>query len=114
MGETKIPYSVVKDLLDKQHVQTQTMLELQQRHNDAQLKLLGEHLEKCAALFESAMNPPITPQIQDEVPEIITNHPRMSEEEEDWIYSYQVGDITKAELDKRLKGYFDGAYDEGS
>ncbi len=97
--EQQVPYSVVKDLLD-----------MQAKHNEAQLQMLAVHLEKCAALFEKALNPPLQP-IEASDPFVIQN-PRMSEEEEDLRYSHQVGDITQQQLDDRLSKYFDNSYPE--
>jgi len=100
MGEVKIPLSVVKELIDKQN-----------EVHKVQLELLANHLKECAVLFEKALNPPIIP--TEQVDPIVATMPRMSEEEEDWYFAYQQGDITKAELDKRLNNHFDGAYTEG-
>lgn len=102
MGEVKIPLSVVEKLLDQQA-----------KVFEAQLALLNEHLTRNAILFERAMNPPIPPaQPNDDAVDFLTAQPRMSEEEEDYRYAFAVGDITKAQLDERLSGLFDGSYEE--
>lgn len=100
MGEVKIPLSVVEKLIDKQN-----------EVHKVQLELLANHLEKCAELFEKALNPPIIP--TEQVDPMVATLPRMSEEEEDWYFAYQQGDISKAELDKRLRNHLEGAYQEG-
>lgn len=94
--EQMISYAVVKDLLD-----------MQTKHNESMLAMLGIHLEKCAELFEKALNP--DPVIEPISPFIEAN-PRMSEEEEDLRYSRSVGDITDSEFEQRLSKYTDGAY----
>lgn len=101
MGELKVPYQVVKDLIDSQN-----------KFNEAQLALLGIHLEKCAALFELALNPPLPIQPPDNHDEELFANPRMSEEEEDLRYAFQLGDITQEELDQRLKAHLNGSYAE--
>lgn len=100
MGETKVPYQVIKDLIDAQN-----------KFNEAQLALLGTYLEKCATLFERAINPPSPTYPTDKDDELLAQ-PRMSEEEEDLRYALQVGDITPAEFDTKLKTYFNGSYAE--
>lgn len=100
MGEVKIPLTVVEKLLDNQ-----------QKVFESQLALLSEHLTRNTILLERALNPPTQP--QETVPDFISAQPRMSEEEEDWRYAFAVGDITKSELDERLKNLFDGSYVEG-
>lgn len=102
MRETMVPLSVVTALL-----------EMQNKHNEAQLKLLGEYLEKCSIMYEKALNPPLPPTIPNtEREDLLVSQPRMSEEEEDLRYSLQMGDITQAQFDERLGKYFTNAYAE--
>lgn len=102
MGETKIPLSVVKELLDQQN-----------RVHDAQLKLLAEYIERCAVKFELALNPPLPPiDPQDKIADELFANPRMSEEEEDLRYALQLGDISQVEYDLRLKQHLNGTYEE--
>lgn len=100
MGETKIPLSVVELLIEKQN-----------EVHKVQLELLANHLLKCAELFERALNPPIIP--TEAVDPIVAALPRMSEEEEDWYFAMQQGDITKTEFDQKMRELTDGAYNEG-
>lgn len=99
MRETMIPLSVVKELL-----------EMQNKYNEAQLKLLGEYLEKAAIQYEKALNPPL-PITSPRDDELFAN-PRMSEDEEDLRYALKLGDITEEEYKKRLNLHLDGAYED--
>lgn len=90
--ELKVPYEVVRD-----------MLALQNKNNEAQLALLGEHLKECARLFELALNPPVPPYDPNESSaEKVFANPRMSEEEEDLRHAYRMGDIDEVEFQRRL------------
>lgn len=110
MRETTIPLSVVKEMFDQHREFTKGLMDQLYRVQDTQLKMLASHMKECAVLFEKALNPPITP--QEETPDHISAMPRMSEEEEDWYFAFQAGDITKAELDAKLKTFMNGAYAE--
>lgn len=100
MGEVKIPLSVIKELLDQQN-----------RVHDAQLALLGKHIEECARLFELALNPPIRPeQANDLIAEQVFAHPRMSEDEEDLRHAYRMGDIDEVEFQRRLDMELGGSF----
>lgn len=101
MGEVKIPLSVVEKLLDQQN-----------RVHDAQLALLGKHIEECARLFELALNPPRPEQPIDPVAEQLFANPRMSEDEEDLRHAYRMGDIDEVEFQRRLDLEFKDAYPE--
>lgn len=101
MGEVKIPLSVVEKLLDQQN-----------RVHDAQLALLGKHIEECARLFELALNPPRPEQPIDHVAEQLFANPRMSEDEEDLRHAYRMGDIDEVEFQRRLDLEFKDAYPE--
>lgn len=117
MKEALIPLSVVKDMIEQlrreqtlNYTRFHDYMKSERDFNKHLIEMLGVHLAQCATLFERALNPPIPP--QQEIPEHTTDMPRMSEEEEDWYFAYQNGDITKAELDAKLKTYMNGAYAE--
>lgn len=141
MGEVKLPESIVKDIVEQlrrdqtlSHTRfmdymkaerdyNRSLLELHTKHltdlingqnlfNEAQLKLLGEYLEKASIMYEKALNPPLPPTIPDDERDMLFAQPRMSEEEEDLRYSLQMGDITQSEFDDTLKKHFANSYTE--
>lgn len=100
--ELKVPYEVVRDLIV-----------MQNKHNEAQLALLGGHLKECARLFELALNPPVPPYDPNEtIAEQVFANPRMSEEEEDLRHAYRMGDIDEAEFQRRLDFELSGSHIE--
>lgn len=87
--QTKIPLSVVETLLRNQN-----------EFNLKLVEIVSLHLEKCATLYEHALNPPMPDYSNLPAP------PRlfMSEEEEDIRFAQKQGDLDN---DDRLLRMFD-------
>lgn len=89
LREAKLPLSVVREILA-----------MQNEHYDRLAQMMAEHLEKTAALYERALNPP---QLQAVPVAPLTNDWRMSEEEEDAKYQLDNKLMTREQYDKVLR-----------
>lgn len=86
--EPKVPLSVVREILA-----------MQNEHMTRVAQMMGEHLEKTAALYERALNPPVVPITSPPV----TNDWRMDEAEEDARYQFDNQQITQEQLNTVLE-----------
>lgn len=103
----------IKYIIDVQNDYFHKLLESQNKVHEAQLTLLGEYIERCAAKFELALNPPVPPYDPKEaIAEQVFANPRMSEEEEDLRHAYRMGDIDEVEFQRRLDFELSGSHIE--
>lgn len=87
MRDTKVPFEVVKALLDQQNA-----------FNEKLIDLVGQYLEKTALQYREALNPPM-----DNSPDVEMSYSRLDEAAEDLQYQIDTGMISPSQITDQMR-----------